>query len=229
MTNENQSLASFLGEIYEYQRQVSLISEFSSEGNRILQNEINSAIRKLIAILASFEEFKNRNYIPDIENTSRVVVTDAYVQFSGDGWNHSGLMGLISLDRFIPSEFDRRNFHRAIHENCRELFRQKNYFHAVHEGYKALEKIIQEKSNTDEDGAKLISYALGVNGVIKLNACKTDSEKGSSEGMKHIATGLLRAYRNTTSHERAVDWPIGKQQCLDVLSSINLILQNIDK
>jgi hypothetical protein len=38
----------------------------------------------------------------------------------------------------------------------------------------------------------------------------------------------MAAIRNPTSHEPAVDWPIGREDCLDILGFISFLYRKLD-
>jgi uncharacterized protein (TIGR02391 family) len=125
-------------------------------------------------------------------------------------------------------EFSKRNFHAEIHSHSKKLFLQGNYFHAVFEATKAFNNKVKEKSISIKDGEGLMMDVFSINGVLKVNRCSTDSEKNVQEGTKYLSSGLMRAVRNPTAHEPALDWPIQKQDCLDLLSLISFLYRQLD-
>ena len=122
-----------------------------------------------------------------------------------------------------------RNFHPAIHLHCRKLFSQQNYFHAVFEAAKAYNKLVGQKSMSQKDGTSLMLDVLSTNGVLKLNTGTTQTEKDVQDGIKFLSAGLMQALRNPTAHEPAIDWPISKEDCLDMLSFISYLFRQLDK
>jgi uncharacterized protein (TIGR02391 family) len=128
-----------------------------------------------------------------------------------------------SLDDFL-----RRNFHPEIHQHSKKLFLQGNHFHAVFESAKAFNNKVKEKSFSTKDGEALMMDVFSLNGVLKVNKCESDSEKNVQEGTKFLSSGLMRAVRNPTAHEPAIDWPINKQDCLDLLSLISFLFKQLD-
>jgi uncharacterized protein (TIGR02391 family) len=128
----------------------------------------------------------------------------------------------------VSEGFLARNFHEVIHKHCRKLFIEENYFHAVFEAAKAYNKLVQQKTNSKKDGQALMLEVLSVNGVLKLNKGVTQTEKNVQEGVKFLSAGLMQAMRNPTAHEPALDWPISKDDCLDMLSFISYLLRQLD-
>ncbi len=125
-------------------------------------------------------------------------------------------------------EFYQRAYHEEIHKHSKKLFVQGNYFHAVFEASKAYNNMVKEKSVSDKDGEALMMNVFSPNGVLKLNTGQTESERNVQEGIKFLSSGLMRAVRNPTAHEPAVNWPINKQDCLDLLSMISFLFRKLD-
>lgn len=128
----------------------------------------------------------------------------------------------------ISEDFLSRNFHEAIHKHCRKLFIQENYFHAVFEAAKVYNRLVQQKAQSDKDGSPLMLEVWSLNGVLKLNKGQSQTEKDIQDGVKFLSAGLMQALRNPTAHEPALDWPITKQDCLDMLSFISYLLRQLD-
>ena len=135
----------------------------------------------------------------------------------------------VSVSNAISEDFLERNFHEVIYKHCRKLFVQENYFHAVFEAAKVYNKLVQLKALSDKDSSSLMLEVWSPNGVLKLNKCQTQTEKDVHNGIKFLSTGLMQARRNPTSHEPALDWPISKEDCLDMLSFISYLLRQLDK
>ncbi|MGG1596418.1 TIGR02391 family protein [Paenibacillus naphthalenovorans] len=128
------------------------------------------------------------------------------------------------LDLFL-----KRDFHSEINRHCRELFLQRNYFHAVFEAAKAYNYLVKEKSNSGKDGVSLMMDVLSVsNGVLKITKCVSETDRNVQDGVKFLSSGLMQAIRNPTAHEPAITWPISKQDCLDILSFISFLFRQLD-
>lgn len=126
-------------------------------------------------------------------------------------------------------EFISRGFHQDIHCHCRKLFEQGNYFHTVFEAAKVYNKKVREKAQSTKDGQSLMMEAWTTNGVLKVTPCRTETHKNVQEGIKFLSAGLMQAMRNPTAHEPALDWPISKEDCLDMLSFISYLFHQLDK
>lgn len=125
-------------------------------------------------------------------------------------------------------EFDNRKFHEDIVTHCRKLFVETNYFHAVFEAAKLYNKKVESKSGISKDGYKLMMDAFGENGVLRHNEGISQSEKDELNDIKFLSAGLMQALRNPSAHELAKEWPMGKEDCLDILSFISFLLRKLD-
>lgn len=126
-------------------------------------------------------------------------------------------------------DFLERNLHQDIRKHCMKLFSQGNYFHAVFEAAKVYNKRVQEKARSTKDGQALMMEAWTTSGVLKITSCQTETDRNVQEGIKFLSAGLMQAMRNPTAHEPALDWPICKEDCLDMLSFISYLFRQLDK
>ncbi len=125
--------------------------------------------------------------------------------------------------------FDARDLHPDIRKHAHLLFLEGRHFHAVFECCKAFDKYMREKSRIPKHGSELMSGALSLSGPLKLNAQQSESERNEQEGVMHLCMGLMRAIRNPESHEPERDWPITKEDALDILSLISFLYRRIDE
>lgn len=126
--------------------------------------------------------------------------------------------------------FTFRNFHPEVHRHSKRLFNQRNYFHAVFEAAKAYNVAVKAKSQSIKDGKDLMLSVWGAEqGVLKVTPCVSDTDKNVQDGLKFLSAGLMSAIRNPTAHEPALDWPIEKDDCLDILNFISYLFRQLDK
>ena len=141
--------------------------------------------------------------------------------------------GGLNLDAVNPENarvFAARAFHHEVGKHARKLFLQENYFHAVFEASKAYNALVKAKAQTQRDGqALMLEVWSGEKGVLKLTPCLTDTDRSVQDGVKFLSAGLMQAIRNPTAHEPALDWPISREDALDVLSFISFLLRQLDK
>ena len=158
-------------------------------------------------------------------------------QLSGDGDLHTSVHSILQAAE-IPleeenknrDEFLNRGFHSEVIKHCQVLFLQGNYFHAVFEACKVYNKLVGEKALSSKDGEPLMMEVWGwQNGVLKVTACQTETDKNVQDGIKFLSAGLMRAMRNPTAHEPALHWPITKEDCLDMLNFVSFLLRQLDK
>lgn len=127
------------------------------------------------------------------------------------------------------ANFSGRGFHAEVQRHARQLFLQRNYFHAIFEAAKAYNKAVREKAKSSKDGQSLMLEVWGCDrGVLKITACQSETDRNVQDGVKFLSAGLMSAIRNPTSHEPAVDWPIGSEDCLDILSFISFLYRRLD-
>lgn len=127
------------------------------------------------------------------------------------------------------NDFYSRNYHPEIIKHSKKLFLQQNYFHSVFEALKAFNYSVKRKAQSDKDGQDLMMAVFSINGTLKLNRGITETEKNIQNGMKFLSSGLMQAVRNPTAHEPAIVWPINKQECLDFLSMISFLFNQLEK
>ncbi|MDF1502374.1 TIGR02391 family protein [Roseisolibacter sp. H3M3-2] len=126
--------------------------------------------------------------------------------------------------------FAGRGFHPAVIKHSRKLFLEGNYFHAVFEAAKAYNVEVRQKAKSTKDGQALMLDVLGVEkGVLKLTAGVTDTDRNVQEGVKFLSAGLMQAIRNPTAHEPALDWPISREDALDILSFLSFLFRQIER
>ena len=134
-----------------------------------------------------------------------------------------------TVDQARRTAFEVRQFHREVMRHSQRLFLQGNHFHAVFESAKAYNKLVREKAQSDKDGEGLMLEVWGCErGVLKATRCESETDRNVQDGIKFLSAGLMRAIRNPTAHEPAVDWPISQEDCLDVLSFLSFLFRKLD-
>jgi uncharacterized protein (TIGR02391 family) len=136
-----------------------------------------------------------------------------------------------SYKKSIPENekiFDERKFHHKIIQHARKLFVEGNYFHAVFECCKVYDKEVSQKSRIQDHGAGLMSKAFSLSGPLKLNTQRTETERNEQEGVMHLSRGIMSAIRNPQAHEPALDWPISREDALDLLSFLSFLFRKLD-
>lgn len=135
-----------------------------------------------------------------------------------------------SASRETNIVFAAREFHPEVIKHARKLFTQANYFHAVFEVAKAYNKLVREKAKSEANGRPLMLAVWGCEkGVLKITPCESETDRNVQDGIRFLSAGLMQAIRNPTAHEPAVDWPISREDCLDVLSFISFLFRKLDE
>lgn len=133
-------------------------------------------------------------------------------------------------DQEFLRRFDASNFHSEIILHCRKLYGQRNFFHAVFEAAKVYHNLIREKSQSNKDGeALMMSVWDPRNGVLRVTACETETDRNVQDGIKFLSAGLMRAIRNPTAHEPALHWAIDERDATDILAFVSFLLRQHDK
>ena len=126
--------------------------------------------------------------------------------------------------------FAGRRFHSTVTLHSRKLFLEGNFFHAVFEAAKSYNVEVKKKSHSTKDGQALMLDVLGADkGVLKITPCVSDTDRNIQDGVKFLSAGLMQAIRNPTAHEPALDWPISREDALDVLSFLSFLFRQLDK
>ena len=131
--------------------------------------------------------------------------------------------------RELLNEFNSRSFHEQVHKHCKDLYRDEHYFHAVFEASKAYNKLVKVKAQETKDGHSLMMAVWGPDGVLKITNCETETDHSIQNGIKFLSAGLMQAVRNPTAHEPAVEWPISKDDCLNILSFMSFLFKKLDE
>ena len=140
-----------------------------------------------------------------------------------------GGIPITGTNTAYPTDFNDRQLHQEIHKHCKQLYLNGHYFHAVFEACKVYNKMVRDKSQEIKDGHSLMLAVWGPDGVLKITPCQSDTDYNVQNGIKFLSAGIMQAVRNPTAHEPAVDWPISKQDCLDILSLMSFLFRKLDE
>jgi uncharacterized protein (TIGR02391 family) len=124
--------------------------------------------------------------------------------------------------------FDNRGFHPHVVRHARSHFCRSAYFHAVFECCKAFDKAIRDNTGNSKSGQPLMSEAMSLNGPLKLNSQTTTSEKDEQQGIMYLCMGLMNAVRNPQAHEPELNWPMARDDALDVLALISFLFRKLE-
>lgn len=124
--------------------------------------------------------------------------------------------------------FNDRKFHKSVAFASKKLFKDGHYSQAIFETCKLLNKKVQEKSGSEEDGKKLMLKVFSVNNpLLKFNGNNTQSDKDEQEGFMHLFAGVMQGIRNPKGHELMnLEDPY---RTLDYLSFMSLLFYRLDE
>ncbi len=121
-----------------------------------------------------------------------------------------------------------RNAHKDIFKYCTAELVDKNYFHAVFEACKGLFARIRQLSLINTDGIQLVQYVFN-HPVLVINSFQSKQEKDEQKGFEAILEGLCNMFRNPEAHQPKIEWPVGEQDALEILSLISYCHRRLDK
>ncbi len=104
---------------------------------------------------------------------------------------------------------ERRNVHPEVLRFCSAEWLADDYFHAVQEAVKSVMDRLRKSTGLTTDGGELVSLVLGGDTpMLAINARQTKSEKDEQKGFVNLLIGVYGMFRNATSHEARIHWPI---------------------
>ncbi len=124
--------------------------------------------------------------------------------------------------------FDGRGFHRQVMKHGQSHFSRGAYFHAVFECCKAFDAAVKTNTGIAKSGQALMSEALNIAGPLKLNSQTTQSEKDEQQGIMYLCMGLMNAIRNPQAHEPELNWPMARDDALEVLSLVSFLFRKLE-
>lgn len=128
----------------------------------------------------------------------------------------------------LKEKLEHSNAHREIFKYCKAELLHDNYFHAVFEANKGLFDRIRDLSGLQKDGTNLIEEVFSKNPILIINGFKSQSEINEHNGFCNLLNGLCGMFRNTTSHEPKINWPIEEQDAIEILGIISYCHRRID-
>ena len=131
--------------------------------------------------------------------------------------------------RSMRAGLERRNVHPEVLRFCSAEWLADDYFHAVQEAVKSVMDRLRRSSGMTTDGGELISFVLGGDTpVLAINPRRTKSEKDEQKGFVNLLTGVYGMFRNPTSHEARINWPMNQQDAEDTMSLVSLLHRRLD-
>jgi len=134
-----------------------------------------------------------------------------------------------SRARAMRAGLKRRNVHPEVLRFCSAEWLADDYFHAVQEAVKSVMDRLRRSTGLSTDGSELVSFTLGSDSpVLAINPRQTKSEKDEQRGFLNLIIGVYGMFRNPTSHEARIHWPMSQQDAEDIMSMVSLLHRRLD-
>ena len=134
-----------------------------------------------------------------------------------------------SRARAMRAGLERRNVHPEVLRFCSAEWLADDYFHAVQEAVKSVMDRLRRSTDLTSDGSELVQFALGGDTpVLAINPRCTKSEKDEQKGFVNLVVGVYGMFRNPTSHEARIHWPMTQQDAEDIMSMVSLLHRRLD-
>ena len=131
--------------------------------------------------------------------------------------------------RAMRAGLERRDIHPEVPRFCAAEWLADDYFHAVQEAVKSVMDKLRVRTGLTSDGGELVSFALGGDTpVLAINARRTKSEKDEQKGLVNLLTGVYGMFRNPTSHEARINWPMTQRDAEDIMSMVSFLHRRLD-
>ena len=130
----------------------------------------------------------------------------------------------------LRAKLQSRSVHPDVITFCKAELLADNYFHAVQEACKSVTVKLKAMSGLTGDGAEVFDQALGgPDPLIRINAFQKKSEKSEQSGFGNLLKGMYGTFRNPTTHEAKIEWPMAEEDALDLFSLASYAQRRIDK
>jgi len=128
------------------------------------------------------------------------------------------------------SILERENLHAEVFKHAKGSFQYEKYAHAVLEVCKAYDKAVQQKTGLRNFGRILMQQAWSWNAMtLRATSGQSDSDERYHDGLRLLSEGLMAGIRNITAHEPVLDWPINREDCLDILHLASFLYRTLDR
>ena len=110
-------------------------------------------------------------------------------------------------EKAITGKMLQLDIHPEVLKYCRAEYMSENYFHALLEAVKGLERRIKDLTGLNADGESLVDKAfLGNNPLLKTNSYQTETEKTVHRGLAYSVKSCIASIRNPLAHEPKLIW-----------------------
>ena len=128
----------------------------------------------------------------------------------------------------VRTAFEGLDLHPRIAGACIDLYRDGHYSNAVLNASLALVNFVKEKSGRhDLDGSSLMQQVFSVNNpILAFNDLVDQTDKDEQQGMMHLFTGAVLAFRNPRAHKLLEDSP---ENALEFIAFLSLLAKELDR
>jgi len=132
-----------------------------------------------------------------------------------------------------PHDFVVNEIDGYLVKEVKKLYDEQNYNHAAHDAIQHFVEKVQKKAKIYDEskyGVDLMSNVFGEKGVLRTQKrVITPTDKDFNEGIKFTAMGLMKRHRNPLIHKSVSRHPYTRLECLNVLTTVNMLLRDLEK
>lgn len=179
---------------------------------------------------------------PDIQKGVEKIVDSVVDNSELESDKQSEVVG--ALHALIPeyAQYHWRRLHQAVKDASYTDYKNADFYRAVEETIKRYQTRVQEKSNCNEDGQKLMLKVFGKDNAIlsvssnykKKNGIEfsNSTKENVEEGQKFMSAGMMSGVRNPIAHEEITELKesglFTENDCLDMLSLLSHLCRRLD-
>jgi uncharacterized protein (TIGR02391 family) len=131
--------------------------------------------------------------------------------------------------RSMRAGLERRDVHPEVLRFCAAEWLVDDHFHAVQEAVKSVMDRLRKRTGLTTDGGELVNFVLGGDTpLLAINPRRTKSEKDEQKGFVNLLIGVYGMFRNPTSHEARINWPMTQQDAEDIMSMVSLLHRRLN-
>ncbi|SKA64330.1 TIGR02391 family protein [Succinivibrio dextrinosolvens DSM 3072] len=139
------------------------------------------------------------------------------------------------------AQYHWRHLHQIVKGASYLYYKNADFYWAVYEAIKRFQAIVQEKSNSNQDGQRLMLDVFGSNGCLSVSSnykkkngadFSESTKKNIEEGQKFMSAGMMSGVRNPIAHEEVAELQnsglFTENDCLDMLSLLSHLCRRLD-
>ena len=179
---------------------------------------------------------------PDIQKGVEKIVDSVVENSELESDKQSEVVG--ALYALIPeyAQYHWRRLHQTVKDASYADYKNEDFYRAIEEAIKRYQAKVQEKSNCNEDGQKLMLKVFGKDNALLSVTSKYKKKNGSDfststkenveDGQKFMSAGMMSGVRNPIAHEEIAELKesglFTENDCLDILSLLSHLCRRLD-